>query len=78
MATMTFQYGGYFAFNLILLENNAGDPHFLLHKTLYHTVWMYFGKFKKLYNAKNFRIRKTSFFSLNFFFHDRIFLNLLK
>ena len=34
MATMTFQDGGYFAFKLILLENNAGDPHFLLHKTL--------------------------------------------
>ena len=29
MATMTFQYGGYFAFKLItLLENNAGYPHF--------------------------------------------------
>ena len=24
MATMTFQYGGYFAFKLILFENNAG------------------------------------------------------
>ena len=38
MATMTFQYGGYFAFKLILLQNNVGDPHFLLHKTLWHTV----------------------------------------
>ena len=34
MATMTFQYGGYFAFKLILLENNAGDPNFLFYKTL--------------------------------------------
>ena len=25
---MTFQYGRYFAFKLILLENNVGDPHF--------------------------------------------------
>ena len=31
MAAMTFQYGGYFAFKPILLENNAGYPHFLLH-----------------------------------------------
>ena len=28
MATMTFQYGGYFAFKLILLQNNAGYPDF--------------------------------------------------
>ena len=34
MATMTFQYRGYFAFKLILLQNNVGDLHFLLHETL--------------------------------------------
>ena len=34
MATVTFQNGGYFAFKLMLLENNDGDPHFSLHKTL--------------------------------------------
>ena len=30
MATMTFQYGGYFAFELILLKINAGYPHFFI------------------------------------------------
>ena len=29
MVTMTFQYGRFFRFNLILLEKKVGDPHFL-------------------------------------------------
>ena len=34
MATMTFRYGGYFWFEINLIRNMVGDPHFLFYSMI--------------------------------------------
>ena len=44
MATMTFQYGGYFGFKVIYLENDIGDPQILIHKMVCLSILNYVGE----------------------------------
>ena len=53
MATMTFHYGGYFAFKLILLEKNVGDPHFYCIKHCSMLFRSILASLKKFCHGKN-------------------------
>ena len=58
LGTMTFQYGGYFAFKLIVLDNGVGDPifYFMKHFSIV------FSKFKKFGNGNKFLEKHMMFF----------------
>ena len=54
MGTMTFQYGGYFSFKLVYLENEFGDPHFFILKNNFLWYNELSDHFKKISVEPNF------------------------
>ena len=73
MVTMTFQYGRFFRFILILLEKKVGDPHFLFGSMFLNSKNNYLAHFKKICCVEIFNCNKTRFSKIKKFYTKDFF-----
>jgi hypothetical protein len=74
MAAMTLQYGGYFWFKVIYLENKVGVHHFYFTDSMISfSILDRFRDFEKNLSCQNFSRSENVIICNTFFLHARIF-----